>query len=305
MSDGEKVFLVTVIEEGHWMEGRIPLKDALEQLGGTITEDQLKHAVHSLPWSDQILSAVDDIEDLQTTVGRVEGRLRGTCGALDTLEEQLLQVDTETRKRLNALEEGLQRLKTDMVAVKNTQGAHIKNCYHDLHDHEERLEVVEEWVRTFTDLTNSKLDWQQEANRTLYDLEERIRGLEAISEADDKWTQLTDQQLEQLELDIDGLRKLSYKLAERIGKLEHNDSLFDDVFHTELNIYEERPRVLEAKLEHVEDPPATEPLIADPDGIVHIRSLILDLEAHSKCSWEVMTEDEVLKVARGEELKDE
>jgi DNA repair ATPase RecN len=123
MSDGDKHFLVTVVEEGSWLESRTTLKDAIEQLD----------------WSDWVREAGAD---------------------------------------LDRLEERLKRLEIDMVAVKNTQGAHIKNCYHDLHDLEERLEVVEEWVRTFTDLTNSKLDWQQETNRTLYDLEERLRGLE-------------------------------------------------------------------------------------------------------------------------------
>lgn len=72
----------------------------------------------------------------------------------------------------------------------------------------------------------------------------------------------------------------------------------------DLDAHEERLRVLEAKLEHVEDASDTEPLIADPDGVVHVRSLILDLKEHLS-DREIMTEDEVLKLARGEELNDE
>jgi DNA repair exonuclease SbcCD ATPase subunit len=226
MSNYQPQFIITKVQTCHFCNG-VGETDAhavCPRCNGSseiYSESTLKDAIKELDWSDWVREAGAD---------------------------------------LDRLEERLERLEIDMVAVKNTQGAHIKNCYHDLHDHKERLEVVEEWVRTFTDLTNSKLDWQQETNRTLYDLEERIRGLEAISEADDKWTKLTDEQLEQLELDIDGLRKLSYKLAEHIGKLERSKMLYGDMFHTELNIYEERLRVLETKLEHVEAPHNADPV---------------------------------------------
>lgn len=86
----------------------------------------------------------------------------------------------------------------------------IKNLGADVANLEQRLQETEEWIQAMVDSIKEPVDLRREINR---------------------------------------LYRLISDLEKRVTRNETDLSMYDDTFHTELNIYEERLRALEAQAE--------------------------------------------------------